>query len=377
MKIAYIAASTVPSSTANSLQVMKVCQALAENGEKVHLLVPGKGAISWEDLARHYGVHEEFPLTTLSSWRPLKRFDFVLSSLLFARRMGADLVYTRMLWVAVGAQGMGIPVILEIHDLPSGRFGPWLFRRYLRSKSRKLTVLITHSLRRLLGERAGLVFSEQEVIIAPDGVDLERYDALPDPPVARQQLGLTEAKTAVYSGGFYDGRGLESLLELGMAFPEIQFLWIGGRSEGVEEWKARIRALGLKNVILTGFIANEKLPLYQAAADILLMPYGRSISGSSGGNIADVTSPMKMFEYMASGRVILTSDIPVLREVLNEKNACFYSPGDLADLKAKFSRLMQDPERRRELASQAKEEVQLYHWRARMQKIISVFGKTS
>ena len=60
-----------------------------------------------------------------------------------------------------------------------------------------------------------------------------------------------------------------------------------------------------------------------------MMPYGKMVAGSSGGNIAEVSSPMKMFEYMASGRVILTSDIPVLREVLNENNAVFYIPEDI------------------------------------------------
>lgn len=62
MKIAYIAASVLPSWTANSVQVMKVCQALTQNGHEVTLYVPGKTRSTWEALSAHYGVTTEFPI---------------------------------------------------------------------------------------------------------------------------------------------------------------------------------------------------------------------------------------------------------------------------------------------------------------------------
>ena len=45
------------------------------------------------------------------------------------------------------------------------------------------------------------------------------------------------------------------------------------------------------NITLTGFVRNEQLPMYQAAADILLMPYERVITGSSGGNSSSLRQP--------------------------------------------------------------------------------------
>ena len=120
--------------------------------------------------------------------------------------------------------------------------------------------------------------------------------------------------------------------------------------------------------------ANEKLPLYQAAADVLLMPFGKSVSGSSGGNTADVCSPMKMFEYMAAGRAVLTSDLPVLREVLNDENALFYPPEDFEALSARFSRLIEDTAYRESLAANARKDAAQYSWQQRMQKILSSFS---
>jgi hypothetical protein len=63
MKIAYIAAAQIPSMKANSIQVMKVCQALRLNGETVHLYVPGTRQYSWNELKAAYGINEEFPIT--------------------------------------------------------------------------------------------------------------------------------------------------------------------------------------------------------------------------------------------------------------------------------------------------------------------------
>lgn len=373
MKIAYIATSSIPSSTANSIQVMKVCQALTQLGHNAHLLIPGSGELQWDELTHQYGITTRFPITRVASIKALRRFDFIFTALKQTKSLNVDAVYTRMLWVAVVAQLRGLPVMLELHDVPAGRMGKPLFIRYLNSNSKKLTVLITHALGKVIEDRFELTIPEKTVVIAPDGVDDARYQSLPDAVEARKQLGLKENLTAVYTGGFYKGRGLELLVELAKAFPQVQFLWVGGKPEAVAGWKTVIDNLKLTNIQLTGFIPNEQLPLYQAAGEILLMPFGKSVSGSSGGNTAEVCSPLKMFEYMAAGRAILTSDLPVLREVLTESNALFYAVEDFDDLKAKFTILTTNAELRDRLARQARTDVAQYTWQERMQKIIKRF----
>ena len=123
MKIAYIASAQIPSTRANSIQVMKVCQALKQNGEEPRLYVPGRTRQPWESLTRQYGLQSEFEIRWVPAWRPLRYLDFVLRALLSAKSWKADLVYTRMLQVARTAASLGFPVILELHDLPSGRYG--------------------------------------------------------------------------------------------------------------------------------------------------------------------------------------------------------------------------------------------------------------
>jgi glycosyltransferase involved in cell wall biosynthesis len=95
------------------------------------------------------------------------------------------------------------------------------------------------------------------------------------------------------------------------------------------------------------------------------MPYERVIAGSSGGNSADICSPMKMFDYLAAGRVIISSDLPVIREVLNENNAVLAAPEDLAAWQLALADIIKDPQKFRRLAVQARIDAAQYSWQAR------------
>jgi glycosyltransferase involved in cell wall biosynthesis len=205
-------------------------------------------------------------------------------------------------------------------------------------------------------------------------VELERFASLPDPVTARRQLGLREASTVMCTGHLYAGRGAELFIALARAIPDAHFVWVGGRPEDIEFWRGRTDANHIYNVTFVGFIPNGSLPLYQAAADILLMPYGRSIMGSSGtADSSGVASPMKMFEYMATGRAIASAYLPVILEVLNETNAVFCKPDDIHSWKSALERLLGNEDLRTQLGAQARQDVQGYTWVARAQGIMNRF----
>ena len=367
MKIAAIAGSTVPSDTANSLQVMKACQALVQIEHDVTLLVPGLQNTT-VDLKQHYGLQMDFPIEWLSS---SSRRMFTWDSVRRARALNADLIYSWFPQSAVFGLLYGKPVVFEIHIQPTGLFGPLWHRLYANLRGRKRLASITRALVNILERDFQMRFPVDEVVIAPNGVDLERFDSLPDPVTARRQTGLREAPTVMCTGHLYAGRGADVFLALAKSLPQAQFVWVGGRPEDIETWKQRLES---DNVTFTGFIPNRDLPLYQAAADILLMPYSRSIMGSSGSaDSAAVASPMKMFEYMAAGRAIVSSDLPVVREVLNEKNAVFCKPDDVGDWRLVIESLLNDAPRRMQLGERARGDVQGYTWVARAQRIMNQF----
>jgi glycosyltransferase involved in cell wall biosynthesis len=367
MKIAAIAGSTIPSDTANSLQVMKACQALVQTGHDVTLLVPGEKNTS-VDLRKHYGLETDFPIEWLSS---SSRRMFTWNSVRQAQALGVDVVYSWFPQSAVFGLLRGMPAVFEIHIQPTGRFGPVWHRAFADLGGRKRLVSITRALVELLERDFNMRFPAEQIVIAPNGVDLERFNSIPDPVMARRQTGLRESPTVMCTGHLYAGRGAELFLDLAESLPQAQFVWVGGRPEDVESWKKRARS---ENVNFTGFIPNRELPLYQAAADVLLMPYSRSIMGSSGtADSAAVASPMKMFEYMAAGRAIVSAELPVIREVLNESNAVFCKPDDVGDWRLVIESLLDDDAHRTKLGDQARQDVQGYTWVARAQRIMNGF----
>jgi glycosyltransferase involved in cell wall biosynthesis len=370
MKIVAIAAARLPSDAANSIQVMKACQALAQLGHNTTLLVPGKPPSSLGyDLQTFYGL-QTVPEVL---WLPTRfRRSFFWQAVRRARALGAELLYTWPPQSAVFGLLTGLPTLMEMHEPPSGRFGLFWYRLFLCLPGRKRLLCITRALQRVLEQRYGTLHPDQ-VVIGPNGVDLERFASLPAPRAARRQTGLPQFMTIGCTGHLYAGRGAELFLALAKGTPQAFFLWVGGRPEDVEEWRARSAALGLDNIRFTGFIPNKNLPLYQAAADILLMPYGRKIAGSSGGNSADICSPMKMFEYMASGRAIITSDLPVIREVLNERNAIFCPPEDIPAWQEALNRLLIDPAKCKALGRQAQQDVAQYTWLTRADRALQGF----
>jgi glycosyltransferase involved in cell wall biosynthesis len=372
MNIVAIAGSTIPSDTANSIQVMKACDALVQLGHNLTLLVPGNRPPFTVPLQSHYGIQTDFPLEWLSS---ASRRLFAWQSVRYGRALQPDLLYTWFPQSAVFGLLHRIPTVFEIHIHPTGFFGPAWHRAFAKFPGRKRLASITRALVDALECDYDIRFKSDEVVIAPNGVDLERFASLPSTPeAARRTLNLRAAPTVMCTGHLYAGRGADLFLALAKSIPHAHFVWVGGRPDDVIAWKQRAENENISNITFTGFIPNQDLPLYQSAADILLMPYSHSIMGSSGtADSASVASPMKMFEYMAAGRAIVTADLPVIREVLNEGNAVFCEPENLENWRIEVERVLRDEARRAELGNRAKEAVQGYTWRARAERVLEGF----
>jgi len=388
MRIAVITNSRIPSLTANSIQAMKVTQALMQLGHAVRVFAPVETEpISQELLKSHYGLRLSPDLHLLPSNKYLKRFDFILHAQRAVKNFQADLIYTWLPQSAVLALWSKYPVVLEMHADVAGRMGPWWLRQFWKARGHKLMTVTTQALRNALErstfksrperseppDKRSRRVPNEAVLIAPNGVELEKYEGLPSPAEARRQLNLPEGLTIGFTGHIYPGRGADLLFELAKQMSQVNFLWVGGTPELVELWRGKLGEAGLTNVTMTSFVKHESIPLYQAAANVLLMPYGRSISASSGQDIAEVINPMKMFEYMAAARAIVCADLNVIREVLSENNAVFCNPDDVGDWRLEIEALIGDEARRLELGIQARRDVERFTWVAREERIIEKF----
>jgi len=368
MKIAYLSSAAVPSNSAHSLQVMKMCQAMEQEGHAVTLMLPPAGKPSPVDaLNRMYGVNIRFEIRPVELPPILGRRGLARALANEAARLAPEMAYTRGIDIGWAAAARGLHTVVEIHSPPTGWFGPFYLRRLLRFPSVRI-LAISHPLEALLRKRYPAL-ANRPILVAPDAVDLERYKKLPPPEKARALLGLPPKRfTAGYSGGLVAGRGVEQILELAGRLPDVSFLILGGDELSVPRWKRRTAER--ENVRWMGHVPNAKLPLYQAACDALLMPYQRQVTVQDRGNTADIMSPLKLYEYMAAGRLILASDLPALRVILNETNSVLL-PCDALDPwvqaleKAKRARV-----RARRLAERARRDVRPFTWRNRIHAIM-------
>ena len=382
MKIALIAPTPIPSRRANTIQVMKMAQAFVLTGHELHLAAPGKAdsrGATWPDLKHHYGLTTEFPITWLPAHPRLRGYDYALRAVRWAKSWRADLLYTRHPQTAALSGLLGQPTLFEIHDLPQGA-ARLLLRAFLAGPGNRRLIAITHALAHDLNTE----YAIRNILILSDGVDLSRYQHLPDPSTARATLALHPSSfifhlsqfTIGYTGHLYPGRGTDLILTLAARLPDMQFLLVGGDPADVERFRLQITnyQLPITNYQLTGFIPNADLPLYQAACDILLMPYQRQVAASSGGDIAPYLSPMKLFEYLATGRAILSSNLPVFRAVLNPENAILLPPDDVDAWVNAIRDLHAHPEKRAALGTRARLDAEKYTWEARVEKILEGAG---
>ena len=143
---------------------------------------------------------------------------------------------------------------------------------------------------------------------------------------------------------------------------------MGGTEYDISRFKKKSEEIGLINAVFLGYKSHNEIPQYLKAADcaILTGKKSESISGK-------YTSPLKMFEYMASGCPIVAQDLPSFREVLNEENSLIVSAEDSKALAEGINEVFNNAELAARISRKALEDVQKYTWPKRVRKIIRLF----
>jgi len=366
MRIAYLSTAVLPSRLANSVHVMKMCRALAGEGHQVLLLAPDRPGTERgvDDVHGFYGVERSFEIEKCA-WPafPGKSYLCAYRMARRARRFGADLVYGRFLHGCYLAARSGLPVVYETHAPGTGA-GPVARRMHvglLRSPRLSHVVVISEALRRMhLAE--GLI-APGRVVVAHDAADPMPADSVPE-PIAGDGLRIG------YVGHLYAGRGVELILHLAASCPWAHFHLVGGTDADVAEWRAR--SSGRTNLTFHGFLPPNRLDAYRLALDVLLAPYERTVTIQGEGDTSRWMSPLKIFEYMAAGKAIVCSDLPVLHEVLtHERTALLCDPDEPEAWVGALERLHREPDLRAALGARARVEFEAEHtWAARARRVL-------
>lgn len=359
MRIAYLSDSTIPSRKANGIQVMNMCQAFAQAGHEVVLFARPGGGTAEGDFD-FYGVTPAFEIVKSRAFGPRRLCDWVYASLTaqeFKRRAPFDLVYGRSLpALAIVARG-NRPFIYEAHQ-PASLMGRIVERMLFRRPNMVRCVFISDGLRTAYMSNYPQLM-QLPILVAHDGTNISSIAAdhgSADLAIGRLRVG--------YSGSLYPGRGIEIICALAARMPHLDFHICGGSSDKVAACENS--APGCANLTFHGFLPPSEVVAWQKSMDVLLAPYQESVP-----TVAWM-SPLKIFEYMASGKAIIASDLPALREVLADgQNSLLVPSDDVAAWAAALNRLS-DLQVRERVGQQAVEDIRSkYTWARRAVNVLA------
>jgi glycosyltransferase involved in cell wall biosynthesis len=362
----------MPSTEANSVNVARMCEAFAGLGHHVELFARRSGTGDEAAVRSAYGISGTVGLHLLG--RPARIADrklrHPLDVLALSRRLPPpDLIYGRDPYsVAFAALAMPhVPIAFEVHELPSTRLRRGIERALFTRPSFLAAFLISRALikdyRAMFPGLAGV-----DMFLAPDGAD--PFPAGTIPVTLRGRPGVRQVG---YVGQLYPGKGMETVARLAQHLAGVDFHVVGGTEADIAAWRAR--TTDLRNLTFHGFVPNQQVPSCLAAMDVLLAPPLPITQAVSGRDIGRWMSPLKIFEYMASGRPIVASDIPAVREILVDgHNALLAAPLDTESWAAALRRL-EDPALAADIGRRAREDLESkFTWRTRAETIIATLS---
>lgn len=375
MKIVYLFNGRLPTEKAHGLQIVKMCEAFAGAGDSVTLLSSYRRNPIQKDIFSFYGINKNFIYRQVFgfdiSWIPIKIAYYIqtlfsaLTLVLYARyyENDGDIFYARDYWTLFLLSFFGHQPVAEIHDY---RFKKKRgFVQTILNHSRKIIVNSKGTLE-LLKEH--YLFDESKAIVVANGVDLDFFAINETPDEVRRALKMPLGTIIGYTGrleaaGIDKGVGLLIEAMSLMKCPDTFLYVVGGPNNQAEALKNMVRELNLnKRVICTGHVHHAEIPRYLRAMDIVVIPLASN-------QHALTTSPIKLFEYLAAGKVIVASDLPSLKEIISSKEAIFFKPGDADNLAGQLDQIISNPSLATELAHNSLKRAEQYSWLGRAQAI--------
>ncbi len=299
----------MPSNKAQATHIFKMLDNFLIYSENVLLFCPTlKKNTKISHFRNHYNLHNYKQIKIFSIFKKT-HIDTFFKRLIYGFRVASklsgekNLIISRSLISSFFLSIFNINHFLEIHQELKG-ITKFLFikLRFIYSKNIIKVIFISKGLEKFYD------LKNNKSVVLHDACDLRDFK--------KEKKVTKKIKNIYYFGSFYKGRGVELIKKLSNITPDLNYYLYGKRNEKINQ---------SKNFKVFSIVTYKKMTELIEKADLLLMPYQSKVSINSENfkdDISKFISPLKMFEYMASGTPIISSDLKVLKEILvHRKNS--------------------------------------------------------
>jgi len=370
MKLIYLTHWRFPSEKTMTPLILKTCAHFARLGWEVELWVPRRhnGYKPEENIFKLYKISPRFVIRRIAcvdAMRFLGVFGFLfmvatfnLSAYLKLHRERDAVLYAHDMRDVILPALTKSPVFIEVHDFYESSL--FFINRFVLKHASGLIVTNTLKIDHI-ARRYG--FPRECMIHQPNAVEAKDFDTTVSQEDARTQLNLPcGGKIALYTGHLFGWKGVYTLADASAFLPaDMSVLFVGGTPEDRSALQAYIKKHNLPRIFFIPHQTNDKIPLYLKAADVLVLPNTAKEESSR-----IETSPVKLFEYLASGKPIVASDIPSIRDIVSDREVFFAEPDNGESFaRAIVEALKGDPEKSKTACSLARD----HNWESRAEHI--------
>jgi glycosyltransferase involved in cell wall biosynthesis len=368
--IIYISSSYYPSVEANLVHVLNQVYSFKRMNYKIKLVLVSKlnRAQIIENIVSNYGLYfhsSDFIIFKSKSSRFKELKSFLVGFFYVCYNFNkVDFIISRNLFFSFFFKCPNL--ISEFHTLYNTKLRGYFQRKIINRKYQK-NIFISRRLYYYLSLKQDI---SNYLILHDAAVDSEEICTLSN--IDRKYVSsffLKEQFLCLYSGSLHKGRGIELIVDLANQNPEINFLVIG-------QLNSSYSFVNSGNIYFLGYVPYIEISSYLKASDVLLMPYQNKVSiNVKGQDTSKWMSPLKLFEYMSVNKPILSSNLPVLREVLRSNYNCkLVKYNSVSDWNCALNLLKNNAEFSKELSNNAYLDFKTnYTWDIRAMKIYNYF----
>ena len=304
MKIFYIAETSLTNKSAYTIHVLKMCDALSKKNNLTLLLPKNKAYYKTLKKEFLFTSKNKFKIKSIINFKTKNFFLRLYFSYKTSKQLQynrQDLIITRSFLTSFFMSVNKINHILEIHSEFRGLTKILMINfNFINSIYVKKIIFISNALRKKFS-----FVKKRKTVILHDAVDIKNF-------LPFKYNNNKKIKNLTYIGSFHEGKGVEMICKLAPRFKKLTFNIFG---QPINQNYPKI-----PNLKFHGYIKYKEVPKKLASSDILLLPsskiqYGRSKSV----NISNYNSPLKMFDYLAAGKIIISSKLDGICEVLKHK----------------------------------------------------------